>query len=124
MKASDFPQIFELPPGLPVVPPYPARARNLWDLPSSRLCLSDVPRSQTPVDPWEPWLWAPLVLPSALPKASASTVLLITGLNPFTLAYCGPSPPCVRFTDGVTDVSATLGTRALPRLTGLGLSPS
>jgi hypothetical protein len=26
----------------------------------------------------------------------------ITGLNPFTLAHCGPSPPCVRFVDVVT----------------------
>jgi len=42
----------------------------------------------------------------------------LTGLNPFTLLYCGPSPPCVRFTDGVTDTSATLGTRCLARAYG------
>jgi len=33
----------------------------------------------------------------------------MTGLNPFTLAHCGPSPPCVRFAASVTDSDATLG---------------
>jgi hypothetical protein len=36
----------------------------------------------------------------------------MTGLNPFTLAHCGPSPPCVRFAASVTDGDATLGTRS------------
>jgi hypothetical protein len=45
----------------------------------------------------------------------------ITGLNPFTLARCGPSPPCVRFAVGVTDNDATLGTRCLARASGAGI---
>ena len=52
----------------------PPSWRSLWDLPSSRLCHSDVPRSQTPVDPRKPWRLAPLVLPSAPLTASASTI--------------------------------------------------
>jgi len=44
----------------------------------------------------------------------------ITGLNPFTRAHCGPSPPCVRFAVAVTDYNATLGTRCLARASGAG----
>jgi IS1 family transposase len=43
----------------------------------------------------------------------------ITGLNPFTLAHCGPSPPCVRFA-AVADYDATRGTRCLARASGAG----
>ena len=46
--------------------------------------------------------------------------ILITGLNPFTLSHCGPSPPCVRFAAAVTDYDATLGTRCLARASGAG----
>jgi hypothetical protein len=42
----------------------------------------------------------------------------ITGLNPFTLALCGPSPPCVRFAAAVTSDDATRGTRCLARASG------
>ncbi len=49
--------------------------------------------------------------------------ILMTGLNPFTLAHCGPSPPCVRFASAVTDSGATLGTRCLARTSGAGTFP-
>jgi hypothetical protein len=49
--------------------------------------------------------------------------LYITGLNPFTLTHCGPSPPCVRFAAGVTDYDATLGTRCLAKASGAGAFP-
>ncbi|PSB22919.1 hypothetical protein C7B61_07210 [filamentous cyanobacterium CCP1] len=52
----------------------PLFRRSRWDLPSSRLCLGNVPRSLTPVDPPKPWQLASLVLPSALLTASASTI--------------------------------------------------
>ena len=55
MGTADFPWVVGLPPGLPVVPPYPLPWGNPWDLPSSRLCLDDVPRSSTPVSVREPW---------------------------------------------------------------------
>jgi hypothetical protein len=55
MGTSDFPWVVGLPAGLPVVPPYPLPWGNPWDLPSSRLCLDDVPRSSTPVSVREPW---------------------------------------------------------------------
>jgi hypothetical protein len=52
-------------------------------------------------------------------STSAPTIrFLITGLNPFTLAHCGPSPPCVRFTVVVTFNGATRGTRCLARTSG------
>jgi hypothetical protein len=44
----------------------------------------------------------------------------ITGLNPFTLARCGPPPPCVRFAADVTGNDATLGTRCLAKASGAG----
>jgi hypothetical protein len=44
----------------------------------------------------------------------------ITGLNPFTHAHYGPSPPCVRFAAAVTDDDATRGTRCLARASGAG----
>ena len=44
----------------------------------------------------------------------------ITGLNPFTLAHYGPSPPCVRFVVAVTGDDATRGTRCLARASGGG----
>ena len=47
--------------------------------------------------------------------------LVITGLYPFTLTHCGPSPPCVRFADGVADADATLGTWCLARASRAGL---
>src|SRR5215831_21225901 len=50
------------------------------------------------------------------------TFILITGLIPFTLTHCGPSPPCVRFAAGVTD-DATLGTRCLAKASGAGAFP-
>jgi len=46
------------------------------------------------------------------------TSLSITGLNPFTRAHCGPSPPCVRFAVVVTFNDATRGTRCLARTSG------
>ncbi|PSB30507.1 hypothetical protein C7B82_08650 [Stenomitos frigidus ULC18] len=52
----------------------PRQAGSPWDLPSSRLCHSDVPRSTTPVDSRQSWRLTALILPSALHKASASTV--------------------------------------------------
>ena len=45
----------------------------------------------------------------------------LTGLNPFTLAHCRLSPPCVRFAAGVTDSDATLSTRCLARTSGAGI---
>jgi hypothetical protein len=48
------------------------------------------------------------------------TFIRITGLNPFTLSHCGPSPPCVRFAAAVTGYDATLGTRCLARTSGAG----
>src|SRR5262245_19183049 len=47
----------------------------------------------------------------------------MTGLNPFTLAHCGPSPPCVRFAASVTDGDATLGTRCLAKASGARFCP-
>ena len=44
----------------------------------------------------------------------------ITGRNPFMLAHCGPSPPCVRFAAAVTGCDATRGTRCLARTSGAG----
>jgi hypothetical protein len=51
------------------------------------------------------------------------TFILMTGLIPFTLTHCGPSPPCVRFAAGVTDYDATLGTRCLAKASGAGAFP-
>ena len=48
---------------------------------------------------------------------------LITGLNPFTLAYCGPSAPCVRFMTVVTFGHATLGIQCLARASQAGTYP-
>ena len=47
----------------------------------------------------------------------------MTGLNPFTLAHCGPSPPCVRFAASVTDGDATLGTRCPAKASGARFFP-
>ena len=47
--------------------------------------------------------------------------LVITGLNPFTLTHCGPSPPYVRFADVVTGADATLSTRCLAKASGAGI---
>jgi hypothetical protein len=47
----------------------------------------------------------------------------ITGLYPFTLPHCGPSPPCVRFVDVVTFADATLGTRCRARASEAGFYP-
>jgi hypothetical protein len=44
----------------------------------------------------------------------------ITGLNPFTLARCGPSPPCVRFAADVTAYGATRSTQYLAKASGAG----
>ena len=122
MGTSDFRCVFGLPPGLPVVPPYPLSWRNASDLPSSRQCLVDVPRSLTPMGPRRPWSLAPPVLPSTLLTVSAPTVN-ITRLNPFTLSHCGPSTPCVRFAAVVTFDYATLGTLCLTRASGSGAFP-
>ncbi len=51
------------------------------------------------------------------------TFIRITGLNPFTLSHCGPSPPCVRFAAAVTDYDATLGIRCLTKASGAGIYP-
>ena len=48
--------------------------------------------------------------------------LFITGLIPFTLVHCGPSPPCVRFADVVTFADATLSTRCRAKASGAGIS--
>jgi hypothetical protein len=47
----------------------------------------------------------------------------ITGLNPFTLAHCDPSAPCVRFMTVVTFGHATLGIRCLARASAAGIYP-
>jgi len=47
----------------------------------------------------------------------------ITGLNPFTLTHCGPSPPCVRFAVVVTFNDATRGTRYLAKTSGVRTCP-
>src|SRR4030095_7448176 len=49
--------------------------------------------------------------------------IAITGLNPFTLAHCRPSPPCVRFALAVTDNDATRGTRCLAKASGAEIFP-
>lgn len=49
--------------------------------------------------------------------------LYITGLNPFTLTHCGPSPPCVRFAVVVAFNDATRGTRCLARTSGVRTYP-
>jgi len=54
MGTSDFLWTIGLPPGVPVVPPYSHPWKNPEDLPSSRLCRGDVPRSPTPVGSLEP----------------------------------------------------------------------
>jgi len=97
--------------------------RSSWDLPSSQLYLDDVLRSPTPVDPPEPWRWALLVLPSTTPTVSASTIRLISGLNPFMLSHCGPSSPCVRFTVIGNENSATLGIWCLAKASMTRFSP-
>jgi hypothetical protein len=101
----------------------PLDERNASDLPSSRPCPVDVPRSSTPVGSWEPWPLAPWMWPSMLLSMSAPTSLFIAGLNPFTLAHCGPSTPCVRFAAVVAFGHATLGIRCLARASGAGTCP-
>ena len=124
MRTSDFPRTIGLPSGLPVVPPYPriGGIHGISRVPNSALmtCHGLRPR-------WTLGSHGDGLLRCGLPlfqRRRHPRLLFITGLNPFTLTHCGPSFPCVRFTDDVTGVSATLGTRALPGLTGLGLSPS
>jgi len=97
--------------------------RSASDLPSSQPCPVDVPRSSTPVGSWEPWPLAPWMWPSLLLSRSAPTSLFMTGLNPFTLAHGGPSPPCVRFAAVVAFGHATLGIRCLARASGAGTCP-
>ncbi len=121
MKTSDFQSDVGLPASLLVVPPYPPIGRTALDLPSSRLCLDDVPRSRTPVGSRESWRLTLLIWPSLLLTRSAPTCSYITGLNPFTLAHCGPSPPCVRFADAVTDADATRGTWCLATASRAGI---
>jgi hypothetical protein len=101
----------------------PPAWRSAADLPSSRPCLADVPRSLTPVGSRGPWPLAPWMWPSMSLTMSAPTVLLITGLDPFTLAHCGPSAPCVRFMTVVTFGHATLSIRCLARASGAGTFP-
>jgi hypothetical protein len=48
--------------------------RSTSDLPSSRLCPVDVPRSPTPVGSRGPWPLAPLIEPSMLLTMSAPTI--------------------------------------------------
>jgi hypothetical protein len=118
MRASDFLWTVGWPASVLVVPSYPLPWRSPEDLPSSRLCRVHVLRSSTPVGSRGPWPLVPLIWPSVILSTSAPTVLLITGLNPFTLAHCGPSPPCVRFAALVTDDDATRGTRCLAKTSG------
>ena len=59
---------------MPVVPLYPLPWRSPWDLPSSRLCRGDVPRSSTPMGSRGPWPSAPLMWPSVLLTTSAPTI--------------------------------------------------
>ena len=123
MGASDFRCAVGHPPGVPVVPPYP-RWRSASDLPSSRPCPADVPRSSTPVGSRGPWPLAPLIV--AFPVAQqvgTHNSPFITGLNPFTRAHCGPSAPCVRFMAVVTFGHATLGIRCLAKASGAGTFP-
>ncbi len=47
----------------------------------------------------------------------------MTGLKPFTLAHCSPSPPCVRFVASVTDDNATRGTRCPAKASGARFFP-
>lgn len=71
--------------------------------------------------PWRPRHIASLDVAFRVTKhVGTHSCMLITGLNPFTLAHCGPSPPCVRFAAGVTDSDATRGTRCLARTSGAG----
>jgi hypothetical protein len=51
------------------------------------------------------------------------SVVSMTGLNPFTLAHCSPSPPCVRFAASVTADDATLGTRRPAKASGARFCP-
>ena len=74
MGTSDFPWTVEFPSGMPVVPLYPLPWRSPWDLPSSRLCRGDVPRSSTPMGSRGPWPSAPLMWPSVLLTTSAPTI--------------------------------------------------
>ena len=101
----------------------PLAERTASDLPSSRPCPVDVPRSPTPVGSREPWPLAPWMWPSLLLSMSAPTSLFITGLKPFTLAHCGPSTPWVRFAAVVAFGHATLGTRCLAKASGAGAFP-
>jgi len=98
---------------------------NSWDLPSSRLYLDDVPRSQTPVDPRKPWSFASLVLPSPIINRSASTISSLRGSIPsrccivahHLAVYASPTalpmPP----------QHSVLGTRYLARVSEVGLYP-
>src|SRR4029453_8122103 len=123
MGASDFLWTVGWPSSGLVVSSYPRPWRSPEDLPSSRRCLVHVLRSSTPVGSRRPWPWASLIEPSMFHSMSAPTVLRITGLNPFTLAHCGPCTPCVRFAGAVTDANATRGTRCLARASGVRLYP-
>ena len=78
------------PPGVPVVPPYPLPWRSPEDLPSSRLCRGDVPRSSTPVGSREPWPSAPLIWPSVMLTTSAPTVPVHNGAQ--SLHACALRP--------------------------------
>lgn len=44
----------------------------------------------------------------------------ISGLYPFTLSHCGPSPPCVRFAHAVAVADATLSTWRLAKASRMG----
>ena len=68
------------------------RRRTAWDLPSSRLCLDDVPRSQTPVDPTVPWSSGLSVLPSGSQIPSASTGVVHIGAQSL---HAGALPPII-----------------------------
>src|SRR4029434_2899670 len=123
MRASDFLWSVGWSASVLVAPSYPPPLTSREDLPSSRLCHVHVLRSSTPVGSRGPWPLVPLIWPSVLLSTSAPTILLITGLNPFTLAHCGPCTPCVRFAGAVTDANATRGTRCLARASGVRLYP-
>ena len=95
-----------------------------WDLPSSRRCHEDVPRSSTPVGSRsQGLLGSGDVAFRTTNSVGTHGFVCITGRNPCTLAHCGPSSPCVCFTVPVPSDNATRGTRCLARPSEAGPAP-
>ena len=101
--------------------PIPGRTQRISRVPDSAVvtCPGLRPR-------WVLWSHsqsAPAIWPSILLTTSAPTFHVHNGAQSFTLARCGPSPPCVRFAVDVTASDATLGTRCLARASGVRTYP-